>query len=137
MKFIKTLAVFLFLVPLSTLNAQSELKIEIINLRNDKGAVIVDLLDKNEKTVKARTCKISDNKCTVIFKDLKDDQYAVRYIHDENEDKELDTNLIGMPKEGFGFSNDAFGKFGPKDFSEWLFTVSGDTEIKMTTMYLK
>jgi len=137
MKISRTLALFLFLVPLSSLFAQSELKIEILNLRNSKGVVIVDLLDKDEKTVEVKTCLISDKKCSVIFKGLPNDQYAVKYIHDENEDKELDTNLIGMPKEGFGFSNDAFGKFGPKDFSEWLFTVSGDTEIKMTTMYLK
>ena len=53
---------------------------------------------------------------------------------DKNE--ELDTNFIGIPKEGFGFSNDAIGKFGPKDFSEWLFEVSGDTSLTMTTKYL-
>ena len=27
---------------------------------------------------------------------------------------------------------DAMGKFGPKDFSEWLFDVSGDTTITLT-----
>ena len=67
---------------------------------------------------------------------MKHDQYAVRFIHDENQNEKLDTNILGIPKEGFGFSNDAFGKFGPKDFSEWLFEVSGDTRIRMTTKYL-
>ena len=62
--------------------------------------------------------------------------YAIRYFHDENNNDELDTNFIGIPKEGFGFSNDAFGKFGPKKFKEWLFEVSGDTDIRMTTSYL-
>ena len=60
--------------------------------------------------------------------------FVIVDLMDKNE--ELDTNFIGIPKEGFGFSNDAIGKFGPKDFSEWLFEVSGDTLIKMTTKYM-
>lgn len=136
MKIIGTLVFFLFLLPLQSLNAQSELKVVIANLESSKGAVIIDLLDKDEKTVEARTVKISDNKCTIIFKDLPNDQYAIRHIHDENENGELDTNFIGMPKEGFGYSNDPKGKFGPPDFEEWLFTVAGDTEIQITTRYL-
>jgi len=110
MKIARTLVFLLFLVLPASMYAQYELKIEILKLRNSKGAVIVDLLDKDEKTVEARTCLISEKKCTVIFKDLPKAQYALRYIHDENEDKK---------------------------FSEWLFPVSEDTEIKMTTMYLK
>jgi uncharacterized protein (DUF2141 family) len=136
MKTIGTLVFFLFLLPLQSLNAQSELKVVIANLESNKGVVIVDLLDKDEKTVEAKNVKISDNKCTIIFKDLPNDRYGVRHIHDENENGELDTNLIGMPKEGFGFSNDPKGKMGPPDFEEWLFTVSGDTEIQITTRYL-
>ena len=44
--------------------------------------------------------------------------------------------ILGIPKEGFGFSNDAMGKFGPKDFSEWLFDVQGDNTIRMSTKYM-
>ena len=136
MKLFRTLSLLIFLAALPALNAQSELTIEIVNLESNKGTVIVDLLDENEKTVADTTCLISGNKCTLVFKDLKNDQYAVRYIHDENGNDEIDTNILGIPKEGFGFSNDAFGKFGPKDFEEWLFTVSGNSKIIMTTRYL-
>ncbi len=133
---IRIFAISLFLVPATFLSAQSSLTIEIVNLESNKGLVIVDLLDKHEKSVKDQSSEIADNKCTLIFKDLKNGQYAIRYFHDENKNEELDTNFIGIPKEGFGFSNDAIGKFGPKDFSEWLFEVSGDTLIKMTTKYM-
>jgi uncharacterized protein (DUF2141 family) len=132
----KIIAICLFLAPLTFLSAQSSLTIEIGSLESNKGQVIVDLLDKNEKSIKDQTIKITDNKCTVVFKDLKHDQYAIRYFHDENSNEELDTNILGIPKEGFGFSNDAIGKFGPKKFSEWLFEVSGDTHISMTTKYM-
>ena len=60
----------------------------------------------------------------------------IRFFHDENQDKELDTNILGIPREGFGFSNDAMGKLGPKDFKEWLFDVSDDTTIRMTAQYM-
>ena len=131
----KIIAICLLLVPLSYLNAQFSLSVEIVELESNKGVVIIDLLDTNEESVRDTTVKISDNTCFVVFKDVKNGQYAIRYFHDENRDEELETNFLGIPKEGFGFSNDAMGKFGPKDFSEWLFEVSGDTTIKMTTKY--
>ena len=129
-------AICLFLASVTYLNAQSSLTVEIVNLESNKGVVIVDLLDTNEETVMDLTSEITDNTCTIAFKDLEDGSYAIRYFHDENNNGELDTNFIGIPKEGFGFSNDAFGKFGPKKFKEWLFEISGDTNIRMTTSYL-
>jgi uncharacterized protein (DUF2141 family) len=136
MSVIKIFVLCLFLSPGAFLSAQSTLTIEIDKLESNKGVVIVDLLDKNEKSVKDQSSVIADNKCTIIFKDLKNNQYAIRYFHDENSNEELDTNFLGIPKEGFGFSNDAIGKFGPKDFSEWLFEVSGDTKVQMSTKYM-
>lgn len=136
MRIIRLIVVCLFMAPMTFLNAQSNLTVEIIKLESNKGVVIVDLVDQNEKSVADQRCKITNNKCTIIFKGLKNGQYAIRYFHDENENKELDTNILGIPKEGFGFSNDAMGNFGPKDFSEWLFKVSGDTMIRMTTKYM-
>ena len=133
---IRTLALCLLLVPLTFLSAQSSLTVEITDLESNEGVVIIDLLDVNEKTVRDSTCQISELKCTVVFDDLQNAQYAIRYFHDENENEELDTNFLGIPKEGIGFSNDALGKFGPKDFSEWLFDVQGDTSVRMTTKYL-
>jgi uncharacterized protein (DUF2141 family) len=40
---------------------------------------------------------------------------------------------MGIPKEGYGFSNDAYGTFGPKPFEEWLVDVSKDTKIVLKT----
>jgi len=39
------------------------------------------------------------------FKDLKPGSYAVMITHDENGNGKLDTNVMGMPLEGYGFSN--------------------------------
>jgi len=133
---IRTLALCLLMAPLTFLSAQSSLTVEITDLESNKGGVIIDLLDVNENTVRDSTCLISALKCSMVFDDLKNGQYAIRFIHDEDENEELDTNFLGIPKEGFGFSNDAMGKFGPKDFSEWLFDVQGDTTVRMSTKYM-
>ncbi len=132
----KIFAICLILVPATLVSAQNSLTVEIVNLKSDKGVAIVALLDEVEETIKDKTSEIKDNTCTIVFNDLKDGSYAIRCFHDENDNGELDNNFIGIPKEGFGFSNDAFGKFGPKKFSEWLFEVQGDTKLQITTKYL-
>jgi uncharacterized protein (DUF2141 family) len=42
---------------------------------------------------------------TVVWNDLPPGDYAAAVIHDENRNARLDRNLLGIPKEGFGFAN--------------------------------
>ena len=55
--------------------------------------------------------------------DLAPGRYAIAAFHDENDNGELDTNLVGMPVEGWGVSNDAAGRFGPPDFQAAAITL--------------
>jgi len=57
----------------------------------------------------------------VSFNNLTPGKYAVRYYHDENMNGNMETNLVGKPTEGYGFSNNIIGKFGPPPFEKWLF----------------
>jgi len=45
-------------------------------------------------------------------------EYAVAAFHDTNGNGELDRNFFGMPKEPYGFSNDARGVFGPASWQD-------------------
>lgn len=130
----------MFLVGLYSLfltysHAQSKLEIEIVNLENDKGLISLELLDANNQSVKSAKGTIKNQKCTMVLDNLKDGKYAIRYIHDANSNGKLDTNWIGIPTEGYGFSNNAYGTFGPKDFAEWLFDLNGYTKIVLKTGY--
>jgi len=118
-----------------SLSAQHVLKAEITELRNNNGVVSIELLDENNNSIMGSSEMIKANNCVITFNDLEDGKYALRYFHDENSNKELDKNFLGMPKEGIGFSNDAYGRFGPKDFEEWLFEVKGDTQTTLRTKY--
>ncbi|MCR9278572.1 MAG: DUF2141 domain-containing protein [Pseudomonadaceae bacterium] len=55
--------------------------------------------------------------------------YAVRVMHDENDNGELDSNMIGIPREPWGTSNDAKGSFGPPSWDDAKFSIDGDTSI--------
>ena len=61
-----------------------------------------------------------------VLRDLPPGQYAVNAFHDENGNGELDTNLFGIPSEGYGFANDPDSTFGPPKFEAAAVNV-GDT----------
>ena len=65
---------------------------------------------------------------TFVFKGLEPGTYAVSAMHDENGNGKLDTNLVGLPTERYGFSNDARGKLGAPDFEAAAIGVDADLQ---------
>ncbi|MBK7290922.1 MAG: DUF2141 domain-containing protein [Chitinophagaceae bacterium] len=43
-------------------------------------------------------------------------QLSIAILHDENDDGKMNSNFLGLPKEGYGFSNNVMGNFGPPLF---------------------
>ncbi|MET0859136.1 MAG: DUF2141 domain-containing protein [Telluria sp.] len=60
---------------------------------------------------------------TVVIKDLPAGEYAFAVYHDANSNGKLDTNLLGIPTEDYGFSNNALGKMGPPSFDQARFAL--------------
>ena len=69
-----------------------------------------------------------------VVSDLPAGRYAVNAFHDENNNGELDTNLVGIPSEGYGFANDPSTTFGPPDFEEAAVTVGEASGVVVLTM---
>ena len=67
---------------------------------------------------------------TLSFSGLTPGRYAVMVTHDENGNGRLDSNLIGMPVEGYGFSNNPRVMRKPT-FDEASFEV-GDADLAIT-----
>ena len=126
----------LFIITASVLKSQITLKVEINNLRNNKGTVLFDFRDVNDKRIKGFSQEINNNKCIIIFENLKAGKYAFKYFHDENENKEIDTYWIGAPKEGYGFSNNARGMFGPPSFEKTVFYLNENKTLHCTPRYI-
>ena len=79
---------------------------------------------KPEQAVKTAVAKISDGRVRLELTDLAPGEYAVSVVHDENGNNTLDTNWVGMPKEGIGMSNNAKGRMGPPKYRDAKFTVT-------------
>lgn len=110
------------------------LHVQITDLESDKGFLSVALLDSADQyDAGDRFFRSNDNvpiregKASVTFERVPYGTYAVKVFHDENANGELDTNFVGFPKEGFGFSNDAMGQFGPPSFEQAAFSIQDKT----------
>ena len=69
-----------------------------------------------------------------VLRDLPPGRYAVNAFHDENDNDELDTNLVGIPSEGYGFANDPGAVFGPPSFEAAAVTVGDMSEDAVLTL---
>ena len=61
--------------------------------------------DGQARPVKVDGAPPQGEAATFVFKDLAPGAYAVLVTHDENGNGKLDSNMIGMPVEAYGFSN--------------------------------
>lgn len=118
--------------------AQEVLRVEVTNIRNSAGTIMVGLFTSEETFLKkafmGRTVKAGNEKVFVTFENIPPGEYAISVIHDENENAELDSNFFGIPKEGFGFGNDAMGTFGPPSFDKAKVKLSGDVSKQVVKM---
>lgn len=119
-------ALALALLPGATL--LGSLDVEVTGLRSNKGVLQLCLSPTPgafpdcrqgglKRTVSAATPRLR-------FEGLAPGTYAVAVIHDANQNAKLDT-MLGIPKEGFGFSRDPAIRFGPPRFDAAGFDVQG------------
>jgi uncharacterized protein (DUF2141 family) len=134
MKKIILLSLCLICISTSTFS-QYNLEIEISAIRNNKGTIMLQLFDENEKVLTQEKKEIVDNRCIITIANLKPGKYAVRYYHDENINGKMETNLVGKPTEGYGFSNNVTGKFSPPPFKKWLIEINGNKKIVLIPTY--
>ncbi len=106
-----------FLLPLSLSVAAlapvhaAELTLELQGIRTPVGHLQVALVDSDEAwnnrapPLQAQRIAAGADELRIVFQDVAPGRYAVMVMHDENDNGKLDTNLVGMPIEGYGFSN--------------------------------
>jgi len=120
-------------VFLMTNATAAELKINVSSIPSSQGHLLVALFSGEESYTSGKSqwssrIKVSGDKEQVTFTNLPDGEYAVKMYHDENDNMELDTNILGIPSEGYGFSNNK-GQFGQPDYQDASFMVKKSTSI--------
>lgn len=90
--------------------ANGRMHVEVEGLRSDRGHLLAALYDRPDgfpregKPAHQAKATIKGGRASVDFADLPAGSYAVAVLHDENDNGELDSNWVKIPKEGFGMS---------------------------------
>jgi uncharacterized protein (DUF2141 family) len=144
------LALLASMAPLYALSQPStrvqpaKVKVVVSGLRNSKGQVSCALFrsadgfpkDAN-KAVAHQEVRIASARATCSFEEVPPGRYAVAVFHDENGNGKMDTNLVGMPREGVGASNNPKTRLGPPKFADAAFSVAGsEVDLQITLRYL-
>jgi len=110
----------------------ARLTIRVVDWRNRNGQAIFSVFNQSKgfpgdskKSVHWEARKLADG--DVIFTaDLPPGKYAASVLHDENSNNKLDTNLIGIPTEGYGVTNNPKPKFRGAKYSEATFELPAE-----------
>jgi uncharacterized protein (DUF2141 family) len=106
---------------------KGKLIVKFVGLKSNVGEVKVALCNSSNNYEDHKSPFIGqdiliDNKKAIIeFDELPFGEYAVKAFHDEDNNDDLNTNLLGIPSEDYGFSNDARGMFGPPSWDDAKF----------------
>ncbi len=128
----------LFFIGTEVLNAQeisipdsdrtSSFTLQIKGLRKAEGEVRIAMFNSKEaytkEPVHAVVLPVDSTAVTWEVEQLPFGEYAIAIYHDKNTNGKLDTNILGIPKERYGFSNNARGRFGPASWSDAMFVVN-------------
>ena len=109
--------------------------VEVLNIKNSTGAVACALFESAEGfpteflgfATNIMMIRVRAEKARCDFEDIPPGTYALAVIHDENKDGKLATNWLGVPTEGYGFSNDAKGVLRAPSFDAASFSYDGQT----------
>jgi uncharacterized protein (DUF2141 family) len=116
--------------------------VTIDGLKSAQGNVFVGLYASPAKFLQGnlsdaqRKVRASPGPITVTFDNLQPGTYAVGAFHDENGNDHLDTNLLGLPIEGYALSNGVRAVMAKPTFQQAAFTVgAGDKPVSLHIRY--
>ena len=120
----------------------AELEVEITGVRSADGMVRLALYNDPDKFPKRSGSFAGGDVIAVkgsvvyVFRNLPPGLYAVAIYHDANANRRFDKNALGLPREGFGFSNDARPVFSAPGFDAAAVTLKAPrTRIKISLAY--
>ncbi|WP_052444218.1 DUF2141 domain-containing protein [Flammeovirga sp. OC4] len=123
----------LLFLTFNTLFAQvpSKIELKVEGLRNTKGHILIQVVDKDLSSIVELKEKVVEDVVEISIPDIKPGIYGIRICHDEDNNDEMTSNWIGIPKEGFGYSWDKTVKMKEPDFEEYAFTLEKDNDAKV------
>jgi uncharacterized protein (DUF2141 family) len=126
-------ALILFMLMLASISQQNSatLTVKVTGFKSEKGVVRALLFNSEngfpeatEKAIRSASVKIVGTQAEFDFENLPPGRYAISLFHDSQNTGKLRTNLVGIPRDGYGFSNNSMGTFGPPSFKDASFQIT-------------
>ena len=128
---LRAIALTATLLAATSAASAADLRVKVIGITAQTGTINMLVMNSDAawtgkgKPVTGRREKVAGDTLEIAIPDLAPGKYAIRLMHDENDNGKLDTNLVGMPTEGYGFSNNP-RVMRAATFDEALFEVPAD-----------
>jgi uncharacterized protein (DUF2141 family) len=112
----------------------ADLTVTVKQVRDGAGSVRIVLYDSAASFLKpplakaAQQAKASSGEVRFVLHDLPAGTYAIGSFHDESNIGRIEFGPLGVPLQGYGFSNDALGTEGPPSFANAAFEFDGKTD---------
>ncbi len=121
-------AAVLLLAALATSAQAVPLTVTVDNIRNAKGDIRLSLYTSPaewpDNSTKNHDFVMKAQQGQVVFRlDVPPGTYALNGFHDENGNGKFDTNFLGIPEEGYFFSNNVHPFLSAPAFDAAKFTV--------------
>lgn len=115
-------------LPAAAWSADLELTVENVKGRDGelRVGVYASAEDYRKTAVKEVKAAASGNPVSIRIPGLAPGEYAIALYHDRNGNRKLDSNLLGIPREPYGFSGSARNLTGPATWEQARFSVPAD-----------
>ena len=99
---------------------KATLFLKVTGLRSEKGQVKIAAFNSSEKwlgeqPIYSSTINVDSQTVTWRINDVPHGDYGIAILHDENSNGKMDKNVLGIPLEPYGFSNNLRVTFGPPE----------------------
>ncbi|OXB02358.1 DUF2141 domain-containing protein [Flavobacterium pectinovorum] len=118
-------------------------QIRVSEIRSGKGQIILNVFKNNEDYQEEKVSKKLvfekkiENGSMIINCTLEPGTYGITLIDDENKSGELNKNMLGIPKEGFGFSDFFMEKMKKPAFDDFKVNViNQNNKISIRVKYM-
>lgn len=124
---------FMTLIFSATAGAQSKIIAHMSNARNDRGVCRVCLFNNaasykgNGAPVQCLQAPVKNGMAAAVFENIPSGVYAVAVFHDANNNNQMDKNFLGIPKEGYGASQNKLPFASAPGFDDNKFSVPEKT----------
>lgn len=127
-KNVKTAIVLALSLTVAPVAMAADLVVTVTGADPSQGTISASLFDSEEGFLETPFAEVSapvdaSGGAVFTFEGLVAGDYAASAFHDANDSGDMDKGMFGIPKEKFGFSNDAKGQMGPPSYADAKFSL--------------